>query len=109
MLFFSKTSADESRSGASQTAGLRTDTFGWTEENKQDDQQRSRVEAAGAKDLNPANEAGKDQQGQRKTSMEVRHPGLQAGSNSCVLFRAQKSLMTALIRFGAQHKQSAAS
>ena len=51
-----------------------------TEENQQNDQQGSRVEAAGTKNLNPENEAGKDQQGQRKTSMEVLHPVLQAGS-----------------------------
>jgi hypothetical protein len=51
-----------------------------TEENQQDDQQGSRVEAAGTENLNPENEAGKDQQGQRKTSMEMLYPVLQAGS-----------------------------
>ena len=51
-----------------------------TEENQQNDQQRYWVEAAGTKNLNPENQAGKDQQGQRKTSMEMLHPVLQAGS-----------------------------
>ena len=70
----------ESRSGAPPEPVLRRDNSDGTEENQHHDQQRSRVEAVGAKNLNRENEVGEDQQGQRKASMEVPHSVLQAGS-----------------------------
>src|SRR6185437_14994634 len=63
-----------------------------TEDNKQDDQQRSREEAAGAKDLNPENEVGEDQQGQRKASMEVLHTILQAGAALVIDFAPKRGI-----------------
>ena len=63
-----------------------------TEENQQNDQQGYRVEAAGTENLNPENEAGKDQQGQRKTSMEMLHPILQAGSTLVFDFAPRRGI-----------------
>ena len=53
MLFFSNMPAAEPGVAHRRGQGREEMHSDGTEENKQDDQQRSRVEAAGAKDLNP--------------------------------------------------------